>query len=102
MTAVVTVVFTSCPTRGGQQQNQFSLLFAFSKDFFKPHYLTDLYSYDINMLSKRIDGIVRYVPVKVGLSAMSCGTGRIPRTEKVLNMALLSHVSLQPTFGQSY
>ena len=24
MTAVVTVVFTSCPTRGGQQRNQFS------------------------------------------------------------------------------
>ena len=23
MTAVVTVVFTSCPTRGGQQRNQF-------------------------------------------------------------------------------
>ena len=25
MTAVVTVVFTSCPTRGGQQRNQFTL-----------------------------------------------------------------------------
>ena len=25
MTAVVTVVFTSCPTRGGQQRNQFSV-----------------------------------------------------------------------------
>ena len=24
MTAVVTVVFTSCPTRGGQQRNQFT------------------------------------------------------------------------------
>ena len=24
MTAVVTVVFTSCPTRGGQQRNQFN------------------------------------------------------------------------------
>ena len=26
MTAVVTVVFTSCPTRGGQQRNQFTLV----------------------------------------------------------------------------
>ena len=26
MTAVVTVVFTSCPTRGGQQRNQFRSL----------------------------------------------------------------------------
>ena len=25
MTAVITVVFTSCPTRGGQQRNQFKL-----------------------------------------------------------------------------
>ena len=25
MTAVVTVVFTSCPTRGGQQRNQFTV-----------------------------------------------------------------------------
>ena len=25
MTAVVTVVFTSCPTRGGQQRNQFKI-----------------------------------------------------------------------------
>ena len=25
MTAVVTVVFTSCPTRGGQQRNQFNV-----------------------------------------------------------------------------
>ena len=27
MTAVVTVVFTSCPTRGGQQRNQFTLYY---------------------------------------------------------------------------
>ena len=96
-----------CPFQGDvsdftQRVRSDGLLFAFSWDFFKPYYLTDLYGYDINMLSKRIDGIVRYVPVKVGLSAMSCSTGRIPRTKKVLNMALLSHVSLQPTFGQSY
>ena len=32
MTAVVTVVFTSCPTRGGQQRNQFSI----KPDFFVP------------------------------------------------------------------
>ena len=30
MTAVVTVVFTSCPTRDGQQRNQFS----FQNDFY--------------------------------------------------------------------
>ena len=29
MTTVVTVVFTSCPTRGGQQRNQFNLSHAY-------------------------------------------------------------------------
>ena len=41
-----------------------SLLFAFSYgDSLKPYYLTDFYGYDINMLSKGFDEMVRFVPV---------------------------------------
>ena len=43
MTAVVTVVFTSCPTRGGQQRNHFILNWDFNAG--TTHYRTDrLYS----------------------------------------------------------
>ena len=40
MTAVVTVVFTSCPTRGGQQRNQFIRNFR-TKDFIPSKVYTD-------------------------------------------------------------
>ena len=38
MTAVVTVVFTSCPTRGGQQRNQFRVKVYGYLNIFQPFF----------------------------------------------------------------
>ena len=49
MTAVVTVVFTSCPTRGGQQRNQFR---SFRPALFISGKLRYLVEFTLNLLSK--------------------------------------------------
>ena len=64
MTAVVTVVFTSCPTRGGQQRNQFRRRIPESYEVCRLLVMNET-SYDSVVLTKDT-GVIQGLPIDGG------------------------------------